>query len=77
MPSMKKSDGIEVLGGTARAAAEAIGVSPQAVCDWPDLLPERISDRVLAAWARINVPNLPAVFARPSVKTSSVETAND
>lgn len=49
---MRKTEGIEVLGGSARSAAEAIGVSPQAVCDWPELLPPRIADRVVAAWAR-------------------------
>ena len=76
MSPMKKSDGIEVLGGTARAAAEAIGVSPQAVCDWPDLLPRRIADRVLAAWARENVPNLPAAFSSPSDSSPAKETAN-
>lgn len=59
---MRKNDGIQILGGTLRAAADAIGVSPQAVGDWPDPLPRRISDRVLAAWARKNVPDLPEIF---------------
>jgi hypothetical protein len=59
---MKKSDGIEILGGTPGLAAAAIGVSPQAVSDWPDVLPPRISDRILAAWARKNVPSLPQAF---------------
>ena len=59
---MKKSDGIEILGGTPGLAAAAIGVSPQAVSDWPDVLPPRISDRILAAWARKNVPSLPRAF---------------
>lgn len=52
---MRKTEGIEILGGSARCAAEAIGVSPQAVCDWPELLPPRIADRVVAAWVRKNL----------------------
>ncbi|MPT00273.1 MAG: hypothetical protein E2581_17475 [Pseudomonas sp.] len=68
---MRKNDGIQVLGGTFRAAADAIGVSPQAVADWPDPLPQRIADRVLAAWARRNVPNLPAVFEAHGASTGS------
>ncbi|MBV7418459.1 Cro/Cl family transcriptional regulator [Comamonas sp. CMM03] len=59
---MKKSDCIEILGGTPGLAAAAIGVSPQAVSDWPDVLPPRISDRVLAAWARKHVQSLPQAF---------------
>ncbi len=50
---MKKSDAIEKLGGTATAAAEKIGITPQAVSQWPDELPARIADRVYAAMARM------------------------
>jgi hypothetical protein len=52
MMSMLKSKAIELLGGTATAAAAAIGITPQAVTDWPDDLPKRIEDRVLAALYR-------------------------
>lgn len=45
---MKKSDAIELLGGSVSAAAKAIGVSYQAVRKWPDELPPRIADRVHA-----------------------------
>lgn len=38
------------------AAAEAIGVSYQAVEKWPDPLPRRIEDRVVAAVARKHLP---------------------
>lgn len=50
---MLKTDAIQLLGGTATSAAEAIGITPQAVFDWPDELPPRIEDRVLAALYRI------------------------
>lgn len=53
---MHKSKAIELLGGSIAAAAEAIGVSYQAVNQWPDELPVRISDRVLAVIARKNLP---------------------
>jgi len=46
---MNKTDAIRLLGGTAAAAAKAIGISPAAVSLWPDVLPARIADRVQAA----------------------------
>jgi DNA-binding transcriptional regulator YdaS (Cro superfamily) len=50
---MKKSEAIDLLGGTNSAAAAEIGISPSAVGQWPDELPRTISDRVLAAlWRR-------------------------
>lgn len=53
---MLKSKAIELLGGTVAAAAEAVGITYQAVDKWPDALPSRISDRVLAALARKHLP---------------------
>ena len=53
---MLKSTAIELLGGTTTAAAEAIGVSYQAIDKWPAVLPRRIEDRVLAAQARKYLP---------------------
>jgi hypothetical protein len=50
--SMKKAKAIELLGGTVGSAARAIGVTSSAVTQWPDELPDRLSDRVLAAIAR-------------------------
>jgi hypothetical protein len=38
--------------GSVRATADAVGVSSQAVSQWPDPLPPRIEDRVVAALAR-------------------------
>ena len=49
---MRKAKAIELLGGTITAAAELVGITYQAVEKWPDPLPDRISDRVLAALAR-------------------------
>lgn len=46
---MLKSKAIELLGGTIASAAEAIGISYQAVDKWPDVLPPRVADRVIAA----------------------------
>jgi hypothetical protein len=50
---MEKSEAIRLLGGSPKAAADAIGISPQAVSGWPDVLPQRIADRVQAALWRI------------------------
>jgi DNA-binding transcriptional regulator YdaS (Cro superfamily) len=49
---MDKAKAIELLGGTVSAAAAEVGVTPSAVTQWPDPLPQRIEDRVLAAIAR-------------------------
>ena len=49
---MDKKDAIGLLGGTVAAAAEAVGISYQAVVNWPDPLPVRISDRVQAVLYR-------------------------
>lgn len=46
---MEKQTAIELLGGSVSEAAKALGVSYQAVLKWPDVLPIRISQRVLGA----------------------------
>lgn len=46
---MLKTEAIELLGGSVAAAAEAVGVTYQAVDKWPAVLPRRIADRVQAA----------------------------
>lgn len=53
---MEKAHAIKVLGGTVAEAARAIGISSSAVTQWPDVLPDRIADRVLAALARRHLP---------------------
>ena len=52
---MNKAKAIELLGGTAEAARR-LGVSYQAVNKWPDELPPRIADRIVAALAREHLP---------------------
>lgn len=49
---MTKEEAIELLGGTRRSAADAIGVSVQAVGKWPEVLSKPIRDRVQAALYR-------------------------
>ena len=60
---MEKAKAIELLGGTVAAAADSIGVTYQAVEKWPDPLPPRIADRVVAAIARKHLP--PHVLGLP------------
>ena len=64
---MNKSKAIEILGGTVSAAAEAMGVSYQAVDKWPDELPPRIAERVLGVVAKTRYPELAAEIAAPLV----------
>lgn len=51
---MDKTEAIHLLGGTGRSAAAVIGITPQAVSGWPDVLPQRIVDRVQAALWRMS-----------------------
>lgn len=45
---MEKQTAINLLGGTAKKAAEAMGYkSPHAVYMWPDVLKKSVSERVL------------------------------
>jgi hypothetical protein len=53
---MLKVRAIHLLGGTVTSCAEAVGVTSSAVTQWPDWLPGRIADRVLAALARKYLP---------------------
>lgn len=53
---MNKSTALQFLGGTVAEAARRLGVSYQAVDKWPDQLPPRIADRVVAAVAREHLP---------------------
>ncbi len=56
---MLKDKAIEVLGGTRASTAKAIGISYQAVKQWPNVLSSRIADRVISACARkgIQIPD--------------------
>ena len=51
---MKKTEALELLGGTPSSAAAAIGITVSAVSQWPDELPATISDRVEAALWRMS-----------------------
>lgn len=64
---MLKAEAIELLGGSPTAAAAAIGITPQAVSQWPDELPDRIADRVQAALIRLKTTaeQAPAAGAAP------------
>lgn len=53
---MLKSDAIQLLGGSVRTAAAALGIFPQAIYQWPDVLSEDIENRVLAHLARKHLP---------------------
>ncbi len=63
---MLKQKAIELLGGTTSAAADAIGVSYQAIDKWPDQLPGRIVDRVIAACVRSGITVPPELLAKPA-----------
>ena len=71
---MKKSRALELLGGTVATAAEAIGISSAAVSQWPDELPDRIVDRVIAALVKLKKP-VPADLLRASHPALAVAKA--
>lgn len=54
--AMNKAKAIGLLGGTVAEAAKRLGVSYQAVNKWPEELPPRIADRIVAALAREHLP---------------------
>jgi hypothetical protein len=72
---MLKIEAIKILGGSASSAARAVGVTPQAVSAWPDVLTDAIRDRVQAALYRESSQNIthPSV-ARSFTATESVAT---
>ena len=61
---MLKSEAVELLGRDMSAAAEAVGISYQAVKKWPDQLPPRIADRVLGVCVRKGI-EVPRKFLEP------------
>ena len=72
---MQKSQAIELLGGTVTRAADAIGINPQAISQWPDLLPRRLADRVLAACVRYGIP-VPAELTSLPTPSPEKEESN-
>ena len=71
---LHKTKALEMLGGSVTSAAAAIGITPQAVTQWPDDLPPRIADRVHAALARIQAP---ALANTAQTATETVATQGD
>jgi hypothetical protein len=72
---MLKTEAIQLLGGSVTAAAAAIGVTYQAVDKWPDVLPQRITDRVQAAmWRRVHgqasPPKVASAVSQPAREAS-------
>ncbi len=52
LPIMLKTDALELWNGRQTDMAAAVGVTKQAISLWPDELPPRIADRVIAAAVR-------------------------
>ncbi len=48
---MRKEEAVNLF-GTPSQLAQAVGVTLQAISGWPDVLTDRISDRVIAAGVR-------------------------
>jgi hypothetical protein len=51
-PTMQKAVAIKMLGPTAEEAGRRIGCSGAAIRKWPEVLPARLVDRVIAAAVR-------------------------
>ena len=58
---MKKTDATAVFNGTQSDLARALGITPQAVGQWPDELTQAQEDRVMGAILRLG--KLPALLA--------------
>lgn len=65
---MLKVKAIKLLGGDSHKAAAAVGVTYQAVEKWPDVLPPRIVDRVIAALVKRNEPVPRELLRAPVVR---------
>lgn len=65
---MTKEEAIVLLGGSVVKAAEAIGINSQAISQWPDVLPARLTDRVQAALYRKQMERLPANPAASAIE---------
>ena len=61
---MNKADAIRLLGGTVAEAARRIGVTGSAISQWPEVLPPRLVDRVVAAIARTQLPTSAPISAQ-------------
>ena len=50
-----KQEAIRIFGGTMRAVGDALGISRQAVYQWPEKLPQDTSDRLVGAAIRLRL----------------------
>jgi transcriptional repressor of cell division inhibition gene dicB len=64
---MNKKTALKLFDGEPKRLAAAIGITVQAVSKWPDELPSKISDRVEAAYHRLNGAALPTATASEGV----------
>ncbi len=71
---MLKRTAIDLLGGTVAKAADAIGINSQAVSQWPDDLPPRLADRVIAACVRAGI-KVPSAVLRGNAPKSTAGAA--
>lgn len=60
---MNKSDALKLFGGPT-ATARACRISKSAVSDWPEVLSERIQDRVIAGALRLGLKVPKSVLGR-------------
>ena len=66
---MKKQTAIELLGGTPKKAAEAMGYrAVQTIYLWPETLPQATADRVAGVVARMAAK--PARKAKPTTEAA-------
>lgn len=64
---MKKERAIELLGGTPKKAAEAMGYrAVQTIYLWPDELPQATTDRVMGVVGRMSKPGKRRRPAQPT-----------
>ena len=50
---MTKQDAIQLLGGSQKTMAQALGITASAVSQWPNELDQEREDRVIGAAVRI------------------------
>jgi hypothetical protein len=57
---MRKTHAIEIF-GSVRALADALGIQPQAIYQWPDDLDQKRVDWIKGAALRLHKPGVEAV----------------
>lgn len=67
---MRKEQALELFGGIS-ATADAVGVTYQAVSQWPDVLPARIVDRLIASFVRQGKPVPSELMAAPELEAKA------